>query len=460
MNSKPISPDDPRITAHALGELQGAERAAFESELQTNPAARAMVDEVRIMAARMTAAFALEAAEETEDLLPESDSSQARDVSQSKRRPFVWMLAAAAGIAASLAVLVSRNRPEPKLQPVLSIAGGGEDQVVTLAPFDVRPGDEHGFSPLKRLEAMRPRTDRRDAASAVSVDAPPMIANNDFFVETSLIPGRHRSQDWMLGSPKLPKPTRNTWGVEGRSANLGVPRSQPVFDTGFLAQRPIVQTAPRSALALPPAAVTLSASSLAVTGDGSGIVTLAPFDVRPVDGNGYMSSSTMSGTRLRTNLRDVASSVTIVPRPPMIVPFLQGASRVILFRALPFSANHSGSTAGPILQSNDLERDSMLLDSAAADKITAILGKTAVHFPNRSAVHPEAFLPEYRIVWHFDKGDQSHDREVLICLECHEWRMTDSSSQLRGNLSDADCAALRAVLLTGSPSPAQPSSIP
>src|SRR4051812_15518944 len=49
-------PDDPRLTAYALGELDDADRPEIEATLATNPEARAFLDEVR----------------ETARLLPES----------------------------------------------------------------------------------------------------------------------------------------------------------------------------------------------------------------------------------------------------------------------------------------------------------------------------------------------------------------------------------------------------
>jgi len=52
--------NDPQLTAYALGELEGDERAAVEAALQTDAAARAAVDEIRATARQLEAALAAE----------------------------------------------------------------------------------------------------------------------------------------------------------------------------------------------------------------------------------------------------------------------------------------------------------------------------------------------------------------------------------------------------------------
>jgi anti-sigma factor RsiW len=60
MNETKLSPDDPRLTAYALGELEDDERAAVESALQTDAAARAAVEAIRATARQIEAALASE----------------------------------------------------------------------------------------------------------------------------------------------------------------------------------------------------------------------------------------------------------------------------------------------------------------------------------------------------------------------------------------------------------------
>lgn len=62
MSDEPrISPDDPRLTAYALGEMDDDERSAFEAELRRDRAARAIVEDIRGLTDRMEEALAAEA---------------------------------------------------------------------------------------------------------------------------------------------------------------------------------------------------------------------------------------------------------------------------------------------------------------------------------------------------------------------------------------------------------------
>ena len=58
MNDTRLPSDDPKLTAYALGELNGDERAAVEAALRENPALRLIVEEIRATAAALEAAFA------------------------------------------------------------------------------------------------------------------------------------------------------------------------------------------------------------------------------------------------------------------------------------------------------------------------------------------------------------------------------------------------------------------
>jgi secreted protein with Ig-like and vWFA domain len=60
MSQPSLSPHDPKFTAYALGELEPEEHAAVEAALRDNPAARAVVEEIRATAAHLSAALAAE----------------------------------------------------------------------------------------------------------------------------------------------------------------------------------------------------------------------------------------------------------------------------------------------------------------------------------------------------------------------------------------------------------------
>ena len=58
MHVPKLFPGDPRLTAYALGELGGDERAAVEAALRQDPVLRAAVEEIRALAGQIEAAFA------------------------------------------------------------------------------------------------------------------------------------------------------------------------------------------------------------------------------------------------------------------------------------------------------------------------------------------------------------------------------------------------------------------
>ena len=63
MKNPQISPEDPRLTAFALGELEGDERAAIEAAVRRDPELRRLVEDIRRVTAQLEDALAAEATE-------------------------------------------------------------------------------------------------------------------------------------------------------------------------------------------------------------------------------------------------------------------------------------------------------------------------------------------------------------------------------------------------------------
>ncbi|HVV99710.1 MAG TPA: zf-HC2 domain-containing protein, partial [Planctomycetaceae bacterium] len=61
--SQRLSIDDPRLTAFALGELEGSERAEIEQLLATCPECRQLVSELQELAGQLTQELQLESGE-------------------------------------------------------------------------------------------------------------------------------------------------------------------------------------------------------------------------------------------------------------------------------------------------------------------------------------------------------------------------------------------------------------
>ena len=89
--------EDPRLTAYALGELPADEHAAFERELEGDPAARAEVESIRAMAGVVE----VELRQEPAATLTESQRAAVKHEATRHRagwRP--WLVAASIGAAA------------------------------------------------------------------------------------------------------------------------------------------------------------------------------------------------------------------------------------------------------------------------------------------------------------------------------------------------------------------------
>jgi len=115
MNEK-ILPDDPRVTAYALGELEGAERAEIEAAVQRDPALRAAVEEIRAMARQLEESFSSEPLPEVKPIATASEKPHAQKThagAQGKLLRFPQLYYVVGGLAAAcFAVMLAWNQPE------------------------------------------------------------------------------------------------------------------------------------------------------------------------------------------------------------------------------------------------------------------------------------------------------------------------------------------------------------
>jgi len=111
-----IDPDDPRLTRYALGEMDAQEREAFVRELQADPAARAELDQIRALGARLEASFAREPAPALTEEQRAAFAQPAAAPRRSRRRRLV-PLAAALLAAAGTVVWFATRSPERYIDP-------------------------------------------------------------------------------------------------------------------------------------------------------------------------------------------------------------------------------------------------------------------------------------------------------------------------------------------------------
>ena len=169
MNETRLSPDDPRLTAYALGELQEDERAAVEAALEHDPAARAIVEETRLFADQLKSALEHEPEPETAPALEPTTAASPKRLGLPeydgglgpKYLRFPQLYYIVGGLAAAcFAVMVALHEEKP---------------VVTYTVVDLRPsasgGGGHGSNALASGEEAGPR--RGDAKPSVSSSGGP-----------------------------------------------------------------------------------------------------------------------------------------------------------------------------------------------------------------------------------------------------------------------------------------------
>ncbi|HTO04388.1 MAG TPA: von Willebrand factor type A domain-containing protein, partial [Opitutus sp.] len=110
MNDLKLLPNDPQLTAYALGELDADERAAFEQLLREDSAARAAVEEIRTLAGEVVAALSEEKAIPLVPS-PREDPYSAANRRRLLRFPRVTYLVSGL-IAASIVVVLALQRPD------------------------------------------------------------------------------------------------------------------------------------------------------------------------------------------------------------------------------------------------------------------------------------------------------------------------------------------------------------
>ena len=128
-----FDPNDPRLTAYALGELETADREAVDAMLGGDAESRKFVDELRETARLLTEQFKTEAtpgltAEHREAIHQSIDARPAvlatlPRTSTIRWRPILSIAAAASLLAITSTLLLSTNRARERGTTVLARAG-------------------------------------------------------------------------------------------------------------------------------------------------------------------------------------------------------------------------------------------------------------------------------------------------------------------------------------------------
>jgi len=128
-------PDDPRLTAYALGEIEGDERAAVEAALRGDAALRAAVEDIRAAAAQLECALATEALPAAPGMKPAADvKALARPVRGVLLR-FPQAYFVVSGLAAACFMVFVMVR-DPDARPVAAVTEGKVYTVLNLPPAE------------------------------------------------------------------------------------------------------------------------------------------------------------------------------------------------------------------------------------------------------------------------------------------------------------------------------------
>lgn len=157
-----LSPDDPRLTAYALGELDGEEFASVAAMVAAHPDLQSAVDDIRRAAEELTEALATEPLPEVTPL-PVVASTNGRHA-HGTVVPFPVLPAARVQTAERTAVPTIRRRPanpQPSYFTVISIAAACFMVVIYFA--------DRRFTAQEQAEAVR--TAQRDEAERTRIAA-------------------------------------------------------------------------------------------------------------------------------------------------------------------------------------------------------------------------------------------------------------------------------------------------
>ncbi len=166
MSTQPFSPDDPQLTAYALGELDEAERAVVEARLRDDPAARAAVEAIRATAVQLEAALAAEPLPAVTPVRP----APRRRLGRMLRMPQFYY-ATATLAAACFVVLVAVRGPETTPSPVatpLAVTKGPTPEAAATAMSErIEPAPAPAPAPAAITLQAEARQQEISAAAAV-----------------------------------------------------------------------------------------------------------------------------------------------------------------------------------------------------------------------------------------------------------------------------------------------------
>ena len=247
MNDTKFLPDDPKLTAYALGELEGDEHAAVEAALHHDPAARTAVEEIRAMGTQLEAALA---GEGVAGVAPAAADPQLRTAIIAGRDrykldggplkkviQFPQFYYVAAGLAAAcFALLVSLRQPKPPLaQKTYVEVDLSQLPAATVMELPVATKTEADTVVSVTVAPSVP------AAPVATANTPAASANTIVFENKIFLPGEAKKadalrRDLLESSARLQPPVPPAFGgsglTTGGTLTISSLNSSPAAATG------------------------------------------------------------------------------------------------------------------------------------------------------------------------------------------------------------------------------------
>lgn len=295
-----IKPDDPRLTAYALGELEGEEATAVATAVASDPALAAVVEEVQAMAGSLEDAFGAEPLPVVTPIrVTETERERSRDLAKIVRFPYYWVSGLAAAAFAVLLVVKTSQTPiahqekvpaatytyqldlgEAPTEPVALPATNGNavNEDVMLSPFQ---------DPATIVSSRQAPTGAGDLQGKVLfVDGQAVTVITSEFLENFAATDNESLLQYTTGT--------EVGTIQGGYAGPGPRRPGELQRVASNEAENVTPQASANAVAPPPIPTGVrgftsmdSAGSIRVAPDGSGIAALSLAAPQPLQTEGY-----------------------------------------------------------------------------------------------------------------------------------------------------------------------------
>jgi Ca-activated chloride channel family protein len=399
MHISKITPDDPRLTAYALGELEPAEHAAIEAAIKDDPAAQVAVAQIRALGNDLSAALAKEPLPTVVVAAKQTNATPAARETYQPRKMIRFPYFIVAGLAAACfaVMFVHQQRETARDRILLADARVSAEQRKQLTQ-EVAQLEERSRT-LYEIDL------NKDAQEAY----------------VASMPGQSPKPE--VAAPAAPESV-----VSGLSSTIEMARQE-------------------------------ERSKAAASGEWGETIVLPPCEITASNDAGYKASSTLGGTRMRTQFMDVGSAIT--SNSP--------AERVRRADSPPgFSNNEFNTEAYAYQKDNDyLDVAGNPLSTFSIDVDTASYANTRRFLqggqrPPRDAVRIEELVNYFPYHYEAPKGDQPFAASMEVASA--PWNPTHRLVRigLKGReIPEADRPALNLVfLLDVSGSMNQPNKLP